>query len=150
MDLLALEPVVNTGSDGILSQLPNEDAGTVDDGLIVYHSHCAACHGQKLQGQPNWKIPDATGLLPAPPHNDSGHTWHHADDQLFEMVKYGPAVAMKDPDNKSMMPSFKKLLSDEDIIAVLVFIRSTWSSELKKWQGGANDAQTGREWWRKK
>jgi len=148
MDLLALKPVVNTGSDGILSQLPEEDPDMVNAGLIVYQNHCATCHGQKLQGQAKWKLPDATGLWPAPPHDDSGHTWHHADDQLFEMVKYGPAVAMKDPDYKSMMPSFKKVLSDKDIIAVLVFIRSTWSNQTKKWQSGANDSQTGREWWR--
>lgn len=148
MDLLALKPVVNMGSDDILSQLPDEDADTVSDGLIVYSNHCAACHGQKLEGQANWKAADATGLWPAPPHDNSGHTWHHADDQLFEMVKYGPAVAMNDLDYKSMMPAFKEVLSDEDIVAVLVFIRSTWSTELKKWQGGANDAQTGREWWR--
>ncbi len=148
MDLLALKPVVNTGSDGILSQLPEEDADTVSAGQIVYSNHCAACHGQKLEGQANWKTPNAAGLLPAPPHDNSGHTWHHADDQLFEMVKYGAAVAMNDPNYKSMMPAFKDVLSDKDIIAVLVFIRSTWSPELKKWQTGANDAQTGREWWR--
>ena len=75
-------------------------------------------------------------------------TWHHADDQLFEIVKYGAATAMGDPEYRSMMPAFGDILNDDDINAVLVFIRSKWSDENRQWQQGANDAQTGRVWWR--
>lgn len=149
MNMLAPEPTVNKGSDDVLSQLSAETTTTVKAGATVYHSHCAHCHGAALQGQPNWNQPDANGMLPAPPHDDSGHTWHHADDQLFEFVKYGPATAMGDPQYQSMMPAFQNVLSDSEIDAVLVFIRSTWSSELKEWQRGANDAQTGNVWWKK-
>ena len=149
MDKLAPEPVVNKGSDGVLSQLPQETAALIDEGVAVYHQHCALCHGAELQGQQNWSEPDTNGLLPAPPHDDSGHTWHHADDQLIEIVKYGPAVAMGDPEYRSMMPAFQSVLSDQQITAVLVFIRSTWSEERMEWQRGANDAQTGVVWWRK-
>lgn len=148
MDLFAPEPVVNTGSDGVLTQLPDENSSLVEAGRDVYAIHCAACHGVELQGQPNWVQADATGMLPAPPHDDSGHTWHHADDQLFEIVKYGAPTAMGDPDYRSMMPAFIEVLDDQEIYAVLVFIRSTWSDEHKKWQQGANDAQTGNDWWR--
>jgi mono/diheme cytochrome c family protein len=149
MNMLAPEPTVNKGSDDVLSQLSAETTSTIKAGATVYHNHCAHCHGAALQGQPNWNQPDANGMLPAPPHDDSGHTWHHADDQLFEFVKYGPATAMGDPQYRSMMPAFQNVLSDSEIDAVLVFIRSTWSSERKEWQRGANDAQTGNVWWKK-
>ena len=70
-------------------------------------------------------------MLPAPPHDDSGHTWHHADVQLFEFVKYGSATAMGDPLCRSMMAALHNVISDTEIDSVLVFIRSTWSSERK-------------------
>jgi len=102
----------------------------------------------QLQGQPDyWNTSSAAGLLPAPAHDETGHTWHHADDQLFEVVKYGPAVAMGDPDYRSTMPAFSNDLSDDDIIYVLLYIRSTWPNEQRVWQKGANEAQTGRLWW---
>ena len=150
MEMLSPEPVVNTGIDGVLTQLSKESPRSIDEGRGVYSSHCAACHGNDLQGQADWEQADANGMLPAPPHDDSGHTWHHADDQLFEMVKYGAPAAMGDPSYRSMMPAFKDILSDEEINAVLVFIRSTWSEGHKKWQQSANDAQTGKDWWRQK
>ena len=28
-------------------------------------------------------------MLPAPPHNETGHTWHHPDEMLFAITKYG-------------------------------------------------------------
>ncbi len=36
-------------------------------GRGVYQTHCAACHGADLEGQPNWRQRGADGLLPAPP-----------------------------------------------------------------------------------
>ncbi len=147
MELLAPEPVVNTGSDGVLTHLQQETPQRISDGRGIYLLHCATCHGTELQGQTNWELPDATtGMMPAPPHDDSGHTWHHADDQLFETVKYGAATAMGDPEYRSMMPAFKDALSDKEINSVLVFIRSTWSDAHTRWQQGANDAQSGRAW----
>lgn len=147
MDLLAPEPVINTGSDGVLTLLLEEDARLISEGRQVYLAQCGVCHGDNLQGQSGWEQPDSNGMMPAPPHDDSGHTWHHADDQLFEIVKYGPAIAMGDPQYRSAMPSFAGVLSDSEIIAVLVYIRSTWATDKRKWQRGANDAQTGNVWW---
>ena len=149
MEYLAGDPIVNEGSDGVLVQLPNESAEQLSAGSALYARHCASCHGDKLQGQPNWNTPGDTGLLPAPPHDKTGHTWHHADDQLFEIVKYGPAIAMGDPNYRSIMPAFDLSLHDDEIILILLFIRSTWPDEQREWQKGANDAQTGKEWWRK-
>lgn len=116
----------------------------VAKGRAVYTKHCAACHGENLQGQPNWNKPQQSGLLPAPPHTQLGHTWHHADDQLFEIVKYGPTVAIGDPKYRTAMPSFSGVLKSESILAVLVYIRSTWPEELRRWQAGVNDSQSGK------
>ncbi len=55
----------------------------------IYLKYCASCHGEQLQGQSNWRQRDAEGYLPAPPHDESGHTWHHSDTYLFLMTKYG-------------------------------------------------------------
>ena len=43
------------------------DAQVLALGQAVYATHCAACHGAHLQGQPNWRERDSTGRLPAPP-----------------------------------------------------------------------------------
>ncbi|MGB5708748.1 MAG: cytochrome c [Arenicellales bacterium] len=141
-EFLRGEPYVNRGTDDKLTPLPDETQVLITKGRAVYAKHCAACHGDNLQGQPNWNTRQKSGLLPAPPHNETGHTWHHADDQLFEFVKYGPTVAVGDPKYRSSMPSFADVLEDDNIFAVLVYIRSTWPEELRRWQAGTNDFQS--------
>ena len=58
-------------------------------GRSVYSEYCASCHGANLKGQPNWRNRNPNGYLPAPPHDETGHTWHHSDQYLFLMTKYG-------------------------------------------------------------
>ncbi|MEY4708704.1 MAG: hypothetical protein RJB58_2427 [Pseudomonadota bacterium] len=99
-------------------------------GEKIYAANCAACHGAKLEGEPNWKVRKQSGRLPAPPHDATGHTWHHSDEQLFGIVKdgltaYAPAGYATD------MPAFKDILSDADIRAVLAYIKSTWPQDIK-------------------
>jgi len=53
----------------------------------VYAKSCASCHGARLQGQPDWKRRLENGRMPAPPHDASGHTWLHADQDLFNITK---------------------------------------------------------------
>ncbi|HMO59011.1 MAG TPA: cytochrome c, partial [Roseiflexaceae bacterium] len=67
------------------------DSQLVADGRIVYRAYCASCHGADLEGQPNWQQPNPDGSMPAPPHDVSGHTWHHNDATLFAITKYGGA-----------------------------------------------------------
>jgi mono/diheme cytochrome c family protein len=93
-------------------------------GHFVYAAHCAGCHGTDLEGQPDWMRRKPDGRLPAPPHDASGHTWHHSDDQLFRIVKEGPSAMM--PGYESDMPGFGEVLSDDDIRAVLDYIKGTW------------------------
>jgi mono/diheme cytochrome c family protein len=112
-------------------RLRPDDAALVATGAQVYAAHCAACHGAKLEGQPNWRERDATGRLPAPPHDPSGHTWHHADAQLFAIVKHGVAKAAGMPDYASNMPAYDGQLSDAQIVAVLSWIKAQWPADIR-------------------
>ena len=64
--------------------------------------------------------------LPAPPHDRTGHTWHHSDRQLFDMTKNGTAETV--PGYETDMPAYKDILSDADIWAVLSFIERNMAS----------------------
>ena len=102
-------------------------------GKGLYDSHCASCHGKKLQGQPDWKSPLANGRMPAPPHDGSGHSWHHSDEALIGITKFGlkPYVNAA---YESDMPAFGATLSDEDIAAVWAYIKSTWPDRQRAYQ----------------
>jgi mono/diheme cytochrome c family protein len=100
-------------------------------GEKVYVTHCAACHGARLEGQPNWRERQADGRLPAPPHDASGHTWHHADALLVRLTKLGVARAAGLKDYDSAMPAYEGVLSDEEIVAVLSWIKSQWPVEVQ-------------------
>jgi len=104
----------------------------VNSGQEIYRTTCASCHGDNLQGQPDWQSPDEDGLLPAPPHDQSGHTWHHTDELLFELTKIGLGRSAGFEDYKTNMPIFEDVLSDAEIIAVLSYIKSTWPEEIRK------------------
>lgn len=93
-------------------------------GQKVYGEYCASCHGANLEGQPDWKRRLENGRMLAPPHDESGHTWHHSDEDLFEITKLGVGGIVEG--YESDMPAFGEFLSDEQIVAVLGFIKSTW------------------------
>lgn len=112
-------------------RIDHEDAALAARGQAVYQQHCASCHGADLKGQPDWTTRDARGRLPAPPHDESGHTWHHDDEVLFEVTKYGmgkhaPAGYVSD------MPAFGGQLSEDEIIAVLAYIKSRWPDHVHR------------------
>jgi mono/diheme cytochrome c family protein len=94
----------------------------------LYAEHCAVCHGANLEGQPDWRSRLPNGKLPAPPHDESGHTWHHTDEVLFAITKYGMNWPNAPKDYQSDMPVFGETLSDQEIWAVLAFIKSHWQS----------------------
>lgn len=106
-----------------------EDAGLVALGQRTYATHCASCHGAKLEGQPSWQERKPDGKLPAPPHDASGHTWHHPDRQLFEITKRGVSGIV--PGYQSDMPAYAEILSDREIWAVLAYIKSTWPAPVR-------------------
>lgn len=113
-------------------RLRPDDAQVLATGLQVYGKHCAGCHGARLEGQPDWRNRDAAGRLPAPPHDASGHTWHHTDEVLFRITKYGVAQAANLKDYVSVMPVYEGVLSDAEIIAVLSYIKANWPADIRR------------------
>ncbi len=109
---------------------PPRDVGL---GATIYAEACASCHGANLEGQPDWMSRLPSGRMPAPPHDASGHTWHHPDEILFRLVKEGVS-AIVGKGYQSDMPAFAGVLSDEDIRAVLAFIKSTWPERERMFQ----------------
>ncbi|MEL6516398.1 MAG: c-type cytochrome [Pseudomonadota bacterium] len=108
------------------SIIPYQNAKMVARGEALYSDYCASCHGANLEGQvANWQERDADGYLPAPPHDETGHTWHHPDAQLFLITKHG-TEAMIGGTYRSNMQGFGDVLADDDLRAVLAYIKSTW------------------------
>jgi len=117
------------------------DGHDISAGARVYQQNCAVCHGANLEGQPDWRSRNALGQLPAPPHDETGHTWHHDNQYLFYYTKFGGAAVMAArgiTDMTSGMPSFANTLSDDEILSVLAFIRSTWPDDIKAIQAERN------------
>ena len=107
-----------------------DDPRQVTLGASVYAARCASCHGANLEGQPDWQQRQANGRLPAPPHDASGHTWHHPDEVLFGITKngitpYAPAGYQSD------MPAFAGVLTDDEIAAALAYIKSRWPADIR-------------------
>ncbi len=103
------------------------------DGEAIYNASCASCHGPNGEGEPNWKTPKEDGTYPAPPHTVDGHTWHHGDGTLFAIIK-GGGDSLNIPNFTSNMPAFAEILNDEEIVAVLDYIKILWPEEQRQLQ----------------
>lgn len=107
------------------------DQALVTLGRQIYTNNCAACHGAQLKGQADWRIRQANGRLPAPPHDKTGHTWHHPDTVLIDIIKNGLVPGKTAPPGYvSDMPAYGKSLNDPDIAAVLAYIKSSWPPKV--------------------
>ena len=106
-------------------------------GAAVYAKHCASCHGKNLEGAPNWRRRRPDGTLPAPPHDATGHTWHHSDELLFRLTREGP-TAVVEKGYRSTMPGFADVLEDREILASLAYIKSRWPSDIRAAQARRN------------
>nr|WP_254656531.1 c-type cytochrome [Roseovarius sp. 217] len=104
------------------------EAADIAQGEDLYREYCAACHGADLEGQPDWRSAGPDGVLPAPPHDETGHTWHHPDGVLFDYTKLGgkAALALQGVEFESGMPGFGDQLSDAEIWNIIAYIQSTW------------------------
>ncbi len=118
--------------------LSPDDPEVVRRGAEVYAAQCAACHGARLEGQPDWRRRGPDNRLPAPPHDASGHTWHHPDELLIRITKFGPAAVVSGP-YESNMPAYAEVLSDADIRAALSYIKSTWPEDARRYQDSINE-----------
>ena len=92
------------------SQEPSVE--TISKGAQLYATNCQSCHGDR-EGE------GGSGLASA--HNDTGHTWHHPDAQLKDWILNG-----KFP---GAMPPFKDALTEEEVDAVLAYIKTWWAPD---------------------
>jgi mono/diheme cytochrome c family protein len=114
-------------NDGVIAQ------AEITLGRRIYAERCASCHGVNLEGQPSWRERKPDGKLPAPPHDSSGHTWHHPDQVLIGITRNGLS-AYAPAGYQSDMPHFAGILSDEEIKAVLAYIKSTRPEDIRNRQ----------------
>lgn len=118
----------------LIYELPRlETAKQIALGQSVYAAKCAQCHGKQLEGQPDWQTPLANGRLPAPPHDASGHSWHHSDEMLFNVTRNG-LKPYAGEGYESDMPAFAGILTDDDIRAAIAYIKSTWPEREREYQ----------------
>lgn len=122
--------VLMTGSDDKALAPDPSNQPMVALGRMVYASQCARCHGANLEGEADWQARRPDGTLPAPPHDASGHTWHHPDSLLLAITRDGSA-AHAPPGVKTAMPGFAGTLNEREIAAVIAFIKSTWPAEIR-------------------
>ena len=126
--------LVSSTDNGPQSRAGRTDAGArTIDGARLYVENCASCHGARLEGQPDWRNRRPDGRLPAPPHDASGHTWHHPDAQLLAIIRLGTAAVVGDG-YESDMPGFADVLTDAESVAVLDYIKSTWPQREAEYQ----------------
>lgn len=101
------------------------DVAKVALGARIYAEHCATCHCARLEGQRNWRERLPSGRMPARPHDESGYTWHHSDEILFGITKYGPIPGKyATRGHQSDIPGFGDKLSNDQIWAALSFIQN--------------------------
>jgi len=126
--LIVTAPKIAYSQQGI--SLPYKDRAAVNLGQTIYRDNCASCHGIDLAGQIGWQTEIIDGRRLAPPHDETGHTWHHPDELLFNMTKYGfeEMLGKEYPNN---MPVYEDVLSDGELLAVLGYIKSTWPERIK-------------------
>jgi len=125
--LLSAACTAAVSTEGVIAPAP-AGSETYVLGETVYNTHCASCHGVDGEGQfPEAPMqPDSTGRIGAPPHDGTGHTWHHDDDLLIRYVREG---GMGDPSRFYPMPALGDVLTDEEITAVIAYIKTMWSPE---------------------
>ena len=111
-----------------LPPIPQLDTDRVEQGQIIYGQYCSSCHGADLTGEPNWKVRNDDGSLRPPPHDNSGHTWHHSDQLLLSITRDSSDLA------ESRMPPFGDSLSDDEIMSILEFLKSVWGPEEREFQ----------------
>ncbi|MBI4328627.1 MAG: c-type cytochrome [Chloroflexi bacterium] len=106
-------------------------------GESLYQANCQSCHGGATGG---------TMMTIPPPHNANGHTWHHPDCQLTDVVLNGSGEMgemmrrmMPAPEGTPRMPVFKGTLTEEDIRAILGYIKTWWTEAQRQSQARATE-----------
>lgn len=114
------------------------DPTLVARGADIYTANCAACHGARAEGAPNWQRPGPDGKYPAPPLDGSGHAWHHPSAALKQTIRGGTLKL------GGSMPAWKDKLTDDDIEVVIVWMQSRWPEEIyRSWLAMEEKARQG-------
>jgi len=90
-------------------------------GRLLYEKYCIACHGVEGRGAPDWKYQARA----APPLDSTAHAWHHDDAQLISMILDKPA-----PD--SLMPAWRGVLSRDDTLNIVAYVKSLWTPYIRE------------------
>ena len=84
---------------------------SIEQGKALYAQRCALCHGATGHGDG----PGAKGLNPPPRnHTDATYMNTRTDEQLSEVIHKG----------KGAMPAWGKVLTDEQIASLVLYVRS--------------------------
>lgn len=127
--VLAVAAIVATAS--ACSGGFDPDPDVVARGEEVYAASCVQCHGGANGGE----ISD----IP-PPHNAEGHTWHHGDCQLEDIVRDG-LPPRPGASGQEVMPAFRDELTEAEIDAVLTYVKTWWTSEQRQDQAATTSAE---------
>jgi mono/diheme cytochrome c family protein len=102
----------------------------LSEAKTLYQQNCSNCHGVYMQGAKNWMSEkDNDGMNLPPPLNGTGHTWHHSEDLLFNIIKYGGYYY--DEKYEGKMLGFENNLSDDEIYSIISYIYNSWPNEIK-------------------
>jgi len=99
-------------------------------GKALYAKYCASCHGPNGVGEFNWMNRDRA----APPLDSSAHAWHHEDAQLVSFILDKPV-----PDSR--MPAWRGILSRDDAIDLVAYIKTLWTPFIRDNCQGAKHMQ---------
>ncbi|MEX2532910.1 MAG: cytochrome c [Nitriliruptoraceae bacterium] len=109
----------------------NPDPEVIARGERLYAASCVRCHGGPTGGQ----ISD----IP-PRHNAQGHTWHHGDCLLADIVLDGLPPRQGATGNE-VMPAFRGKLTDAEIEAILTYVTTWWTDEQRASQAQVTATQ---------
>ena len=133
--LALLVAACGTGDDMPGDPALGDFATAVEEGEALYATYCASCHGANLEGHPSWMVPNADGTYNPPPQDSTGHTWHHGDPTLVQLISEGS------PFQPSAMPAFGDTLTDEQILAILEYFKSNWGEQERTFQQEATQRE---------
>lgn len=107
------------------------DAELAGRGEPLYEAACVQCHAGPTGGT----ISD----IP-PRHNAEGHTWHHADCLLTDIVLDG-LPPRPGAEGDEVMPAFRDELTEDEVAAIIAYLKTWWTDEQREVQAEITAAE---------